>query len=102
MLSAHYLLTADKYLWSKVRFAIGNSAINFSAVRLGDISTNAFTLYMYAKDLYSGTKHITVSDLADANLITNKMFGILCNAMAIRRYGMKAVEIAKKDGAERC
>ena len=102
MLSALYLLTADKYLWSKVRFAVSNNAINFSAVRLGDISTDAYTLYMTARDLYSGTKHITVSDLADADLITNKMFGILCNAMAIRRYGMKAVEIAKKDGGERC
>ncbi|MDD4496508.1 MAG: hypothetical protein PHV32_19580 [Eubacteriales bacterium] len=102
MLSALYLLTADKYLWSKIRFAIGNSAINFSAVRLGDVSTDAYTLYMTARDLYSGTKHITVSDLADTDLITNKMFGILCNAMAIRRYGMKAIEIAKKDGGERC
>ena len=55
-----------------------------------------------AKDLYSGTKHITVTDLADTELITNKMLGILCNAMAIRRYGMKAVEIAKKEGEEKC
>ena len=69
MLSSLYLLTADKYLWSKVRSAIGNSAINFSAVRLGDISTDAYTLYMTTRDLYSG---------------------------------MKAVEIAKKDGGERC
>ena len=102
MLSALYLLTADKYLWSKVRFAIGTNTINFSAVRLGDVSTDDYTLYMTAKDLYCGTKHITVSDLADTDLIKNKMFGIICNAMAIRRYGMKAVEIAKKDGVERC
>ncbi len=102
MLSALYLLTAEKYLWSKVRCAVSNNDINFSAVRLGNVSTDAYTLYMTARDLYSGTAHITVSDLADTDLITNKMFGILCNAMAIRRYGIKAVEIAKKDGGERC
>ena len=102
MLSALYLLTADKYLWSKVRYAINNNAVVFSAVRLGDISTDAYTLYMTARDLYSGTKHITVSDIADTELIANKMFAILCNAMAIRRYGMKAVEIAKKEGEEKC
>ena len=101
MLSALYLLTADKYLWSKVRCAVSNIDINFSAIRLGDVNTDAYTLYMTARDLYSGTTYITVSDLADTELITNKMFGILCNAMAIRRYGMKAVEIAKKDGGER-
>ncbi len=35
MLSALYLLTADKYLWSMVQCAVSNNSINFSAVRLG-------------------------------------------------------------------
>ena len=80
MLSALYLLTADKYLWSKVRYAVSGKSVNFSTIRLGDISTDAYTLFMTAKDLYSGTKHITVSDLADTKLIPDKMFAILCNA----------------------
>lgn len=63
MLSAIYLLTADKLLWSKVKYAVCNNSINFSAVRLGDVSTDSYAIYMTAKDLYSGSKHITVSDL---------------------------------------
>jgi len=101
MLSALYLLTADKYLWSKVGHSVSGKSVNFSAVRLGNINTDAYTLYMTARDLYSGTKHITLSDIADTELISNKMFGILCNAMAIRRYGMKAVAIVKKEGEKK-
>lgn len=93
MLSALYLLTADKFLWSKVRYAVGNRSIDFSSVRLGGVSPDAYTLYMTARDLYEGTKHITISDIADREIISHKMFGIICNAMAIRRYGMNAASI---------
>lgn len=98
ILSALYLLTADKYLWSKVRLFVRSSAIDFLAVRLGDVSPDAYTLFMTARDLYEGTRHITVSDISDRNIISHKMFGILVNAMAIRRYGMKATQIMGKDG----
>lgn len=98
MLSALYLLTADKHLWSKVRRSVSSSAIDFHSVRLGDVSPDAYTLYMTARDLYEGTKHITVSDIADRDIVSHKMFGILVNAMTIRRYGMKAMQIIGKGG----
>jgi len=101
MLSALYLLTADKLLWSKVRRAVGNKRIDFSAVHLGNVSPDAYTLFMTARDLYEGTKHITVSDIADRDIVSQKLFGIICNAMAIRRYGIDAVCILEKDGDER-
>ena len=93
MMSALYLLTADKFLWSKVRRSIDSKRIDFSAVHLGNVSPDAYTLFMTARDLYEGTKHITISDIADREIISHKMFGIICNAMAIRRYGMNAVSI---------
>lgn len=46
MLSALYLLTADKFLWSKVKYAVGEKNINFSIVHLGEISTDNYALYM--------------------------------------------------------
>ena len=45
-----------------------------------------------AKDLTLGTKHITVSDLADADLVPPMLFRTICNAMAIRRFGLAAVK----------
>ncbi len=41
--------------------------------------------------MYLGTKHLTFSDLADQSLIPPKVFGLICNAMAIRRFGLGAI-----------
>ena len=45
-----------------------------------------------AKDLTLGTKHITVSDLSDADLVPPMLFRTICNAMAIRRFGLAAIK----------
>ena len=45
-----------------------------------------------SKDLYFGTKYITVSDLCDKELIYPEMFGLICNAMGIKRFGIKAIK----------
>lgn len=95
LLSALYLLSADYRLWSIVKHHIQNNKICFQNIRLNSIHEDGYTLFCVAKDLYLGTKHLSVSDLSDANLIHSKMFGIICNAMAIRRFGMKAVQLTE-------
>lgn len=92
-LSALYLLTADYSLWRIMINHISKNKIDFRDVKLNGISEGGYTLYCAAKDLYLGTKHITVCDLADKELISQKMFGLICNAMAIRRYGLCAIEV---------
>lgn len=91
LLSALYLLSADYRLWAVVKHHIQNNKICFQDIRLNGIHEDGYTLYCVAKDLYLGTKHLSVSDLSDTNLIHAKLFGIICNGMAIRRFGMKAV-----------
>lgn len=44
------------------------------------------------KDLTLGTKHLTVSDLSDADLVPPMLFRTICNAMAIRRFGLAAIK----------
>ncbi|MDD4422779.1 MAG: hypothetical protein PHD46_07065 [Eubacteriales bacterium] len=56
---------------------------------------------MTAKDLYCGSKHITFTDLADRELIGHRMFSVICNAMAFRRYGLRAFYIAERNGERR-
>lgn len=92
-LSALYLLTDDHSLWRIMRNHISKNKIDFRDVKLNGISEGGYTLHCAAKDLYLGTKHITVCDLADKELISQKMFGLICNAMAIRRYGLCAIEV---------
>ncbi|MEI3117209.1 MAG: hypothetical protein V8S30_04030 [Merdibacter sp.] len=96
LMSALYLLTADFMLWRCVKYAVVNNAICFEQVRLHGTNTNSYPLFCAAKDLYLGTRNLTVSELADKSLVTPKVFGLICNAMAIRRFGLGALENMKR------
>lgn len=91
LMSALYLLTADHRLWMAAKRHTERNEIHLDNIKLQDCSVNAYTLLCAAKDLYLGTKHLSISDLADTELILPKMFALLCNAMAIRRFGLGAI-----------
>lgn len=91
LLAALYLLTADGRLWNCCKQQVKNDCVFFENIRLGDCHERAYTLYCAAKDLTLGTKRITVSDLADADLVPPMLFRTICNAMAIRRFGLAAI-----------
>ena len=95
-ISAVYLMTADFDLWQVMKHHTDKNTIDFESPRLKGIGEKGYTLYCVAKDLYLGTKHLSISDLADKELISKKMFALICNAMAIRRFGIKAMELAEE------
>ena len=100
LMSALYLLTADRRLLQAARPLARNGVINPDAIRIKDCNVNIYTLLCAAKDLYLGTKHLTVSDLADPNLIPPKLFALICNAMAIRRFGLGAIQYEERNGKD--
>lgn len=95
MMAALYLLTADLRLWNLSKRHVGKIGINFADIRLKNIHENGYALFCCAKDLCLGTKHLTVADLADTDLIPPKLFELICNAMAIRRFGLGAIKTTK-------
>lgn len=99
LMAALYLLTADHRLWMTAKQALQRNKIRFDRIRLQNSTENGYTLFCAAKDLCLGTKNLTIRDLADTELIPPKLFGIICNAMAIRRFGLGAVEF-QTEGTE--
>lgn len=91
LLSALYLLTADAILWQSVRRYIVDNSIRFNEIHLHGLNENSYTMFCAAKDLYLGTDCLTISDLADTSLVPPKVFGLICNAMAVRRFGLGAI-----------
>ena len=91
-LAAVYLLTADCKLWNQVKHCVQHHEILFDQMKLKNNNTNGYALFCIAKDLYLGTAHITVGDLADTELIPPKLFAVICNAVAIRRHGLAAIQ----------
>lgn len=96
LMSALYLLTAEHKLWMQIRNFVEHNEIKFDRFKPKDSTENGYTLLCCAKDLYLGTKHITISDLADTELIAPKMFALICNAMAIRRFGLGAIQYKER------
>lgn len=93
LMSALYLLTADWKLWNTARRHIERNSVHFERFRLSGGTTGGYVLYCAAKDLYLGTKNLTIGDLTDTDLISPKIFGLVCNGMAIRRFGLGAIPL---------
>ena len=67
--AAVFLLSADEILWEKVRKNVLDIGIYFDRVRLGGVTLEQYILFHAAKDVYSGTKHIRLSELTDRELV---------------------------------
>ncbi len=101
LMSALYLLTADLKLWNAVKRFVVKNEIRFQCIHLNGSTENGYTLYCAAKDLYLGTKKLSVCDLADTQLIPSKMFGLVCNAMEISRFGLGAINYKQNKQKEK-
>ena len=93
LMSALYLLTADRRMWRAAGGAVRRNGICFEQIRPKGSTEEGYALYCTAKDLYLGTKNLTVRDLADPEVITPKLFGLICNGMAVRRFGVGAIRL---------
>ena len=99
-LAALYLLTADSRLWNQVKDCVQHNQILFDQMRPKNHSINSYALFSVAKDLSLGTNHMTLCDLADTELIPLRVFAIICNAVAIRRCGLDAIQEAPERKAK--
>ena len=92
-----YLLTADYTLGSPVKPELHGNKPNLTAWKTGVIHPNGNVLFCAAKDVYYGTKHISLADLADAEVISQEVFRLICNAAAIRKFGVQVLENGSGD-----
>lgn len=53
-----------------------------------EMQRKAQSLGCAAKDLYLGTKNLTIADLADNTVIDPQTFRLICATMTIRRHGI--------------
>ena len=92
--AAVFLLSADGILWEKIRKNVLDTGIYFDRVRLGGVTLEHYILFHAAKDVYSGTKHIRLSELTDRELIPDEILCLIVNAFVIEKCG---VEIIKQE-----
>lgn len=97
-LAVLFILTANHTFWNRIKHQVTIDAIHFERFPVHNCTTEEYTIFRCAQDLYTGTRHITVADLADAEIVSKELFRVICNAMTIARYGLPIAEQGPKKG----
>ena len=93
-----YLLTADVRLWNMSKRHVKKGYIDLDGIDLGNKGyPKAYTLLGVAKDIANGTNYLSIHDLADTEVITPKMYGIIINAISINRNGIVSKKTEDKE-----
>lgn len=90
--AAAFLLSADEELWDRVHKNVLDRGIYFDRIKIGRVSLEQYILFHAAKDVYTGTKHLRISELADRELIPDGIFRLIINAFVIEKCGVEIVE----------
>ncbi len=87
-LAALYLLTADHTLWiGTKRYIDRNGKVDLQSVQLGDISTDGYALWKAVKELQTDERQISLCELSDSDVISDRAFRLIVQATAIARFG---------------
>lgn len=96
LLAVLYLLTSSEHLWlaCKSKFHTKNIVINSCPA---DCSPDNYAIYKAAKEICTGDKHITLTELADNEVISAHAFSLIVQAMTIARVGTKYITLQQNN-----
>lgn len=87
-LAVLYLLTADHTLWIRTKRHIErNGNVDLQSVHLGDVSTDGYALWKAVKELQIGEQQISLCELSDSDVISDRAFRLIVQAVTIDRFG---------------
>ncbi len=92
MTAALYLLTADSRLWHQAENHIGTNEIDIAAIKPRRLDAMAYVCFAVAKDIITGSKTVSVTELANSSMLSPRYFLVIQTAMLIRGYGLNAAD----------
>ena len=90
MTAALFLLTADSRLWHQAENHIGTNEIDIVAMQPRRLDAMAYVCFAVAKDIITGSKTVSITELADASMLSPRYCLVIQTAMLIRGYGLSA------------
>ena len=94
--AAMYLLTVNEQLYSCTRDCFVPNGLKFEFAYLYGISPKNYTLLSAARDIYTDSTKVSVSDLANAEVVDTIAFSLIVNALLIARYGCAVLDIGER------
>lgn len=97
-IAAMYLLTSNEAIYTRTAGCFSRFGIEFDRANKKEISPHDYTLLSAAKDIYTDSASLTISDLAIPEVVDTVAFSLIINAMLIARYGGAVLKINDKEG----
>ena len=94
--AAMYLLTVNEQLYSCTRDCFVPNGLKFEFAYLYGISPKNYTLLSAARDIYTDSTKVSVSDLANTEVVDTIAFSLIVNALLIARYGCAVLDIGER------
>lgn len=85
--AALYLLIADSALWRKTKGTIRTDKINLSDAHIGPMSPDSYAIWKAVKEIQTGKRQITLCELSDREIISDRAFRLIVQALTIARFG---------------
>lgn len=92
MTAALFLLTADSRLWHQAENHIGSNEIDITAIKPRRLDAMAYVCFTVAKDIITGSRTVSLTELADTSMLSPRYFLVIQTAMLIRGYGLNAAD----------
>ena len=87
-IAAVFLLSADKFLWTRSQSALTAHSMDFGNIDLTGISTDGYALFKAAKSVYNGSADISINELGDVNLIDDSTVMTIFAGVMLFRNGI--------------
>lgn len=87
-IAAVFLLSADKFLWTRSQSALTGHSVDFENIDLTGISTDGYALSKAAKSVYNGSADISLNELCDIDLIGESAFQTIFSGALLLRNGI--------------
>lgn len=91
-----YLLTANKILYWRTANCFCHYGMDWEYAILSGINVHNYTLYRAALGLTTDRRGVTLSEMADRELVDDAAFRLIINAMLIAKYGVAAMKLKKE------
>lgn len=90
--AAAYLLTSDTELFRRTVRCFRGNGIDFRQALVGGISPREYTLLRAAEDILTDSSRLTLSDLANREVVDGQAFRHILNALQIARMNNRQEE----------
>lgn len=99
--AAAFLLSADPFLWERAKSGITGKGIRYGEIAVHGIEPDGYALFCAAREMCGGSPRLSLSELGDPELISDRLLLVILNGILISRHGIRILAEQKENEGRR-